>query len=172
MLIYLAMIDTPEDREKFVDIYNRYKDYLHRLAFDIVQNCDDAEDVVQETFFYLAKNLRKIKESSSPQTTVFLSLVCEHKAIDVIRLRSRYGEFAFDDNDEEYGIVSDFYTGNKLADAILQLKADDREIILLRFYYGFSITEISKLIKKTYNATQRMILRAKDSLLDIMKKED
>ena len=73
MLIYLTMIDSPEDQDRFIEIYNHYKDYLQHLALEILHNFDDAEDAVQETFFYVAKNLNKIRESSSPQTTVFLS---------------------------------------------------------------------------------------------------
>ena len=170
MLIYLTMIDSPEDQDKFIEIYNHYKDYLQHLALEILHNFDDAEDAVQETFFYVAKNLNKIRESSSPQTTVFLSLVCEHKAIDIIRLKSKNNEV--DLEQATYGIVSHYTTGNELADAILKLKAEDREVLFLRFYYGFSISEICKIINKTYAATQRMILRAKNALQDIINEGD
>ena len=170
MLIYLAMIDSPEDQIKFIDIYNHYKDYLQYLAFDILHSVDDAEDAVQETFFYIAQNLNKIKNTSAPQTTAFLSLICEHKAIDIARLRLKRNEFEY--SDVEYGIISHYSSENDLADAMLKLKAEDREVLYLRYYYGYTISEIGRLTLKSYGQTQRMILRAKEKLQAVLEDVD
>ena len=167
MLIYLTMIDSQEDQNKFVIIYNHYKDYLQYLALSLLDNADDAEDVVQETFFYIAKNIKKVKVAISPRTTVFVSLICEHKAIDTIRNRLQYTET--DPDSFADGIASEYTTGSKLGDAMLKLKAEDREILFLRFSYGYSISEIAKMMGKSYSATQKMILRAKNALEDRLK---
>ena len=52
---------------------------------------------------------------------------------------------------------------------MLKLKAEDREILFLRFSYGYSISEIAKMMGKSYSATQKMILRAKNALEDRLK---
>ena len=44
MLIYLQMIETPEDRSKFEIIYEEYRDMLYTRANGILHNKMDAED--------------------------------------------------------------------------------------------------------------------------------
>ena len=46
MLIYLQMIETPEDRTKFETLYTEYKEWMGTIAFSILNNTYDAEDAV------------------------------------------------------------------------------------------------------------------------------
>jgi hypothetical protein len=46
MIVYLSMIDTPEDRSKFERLYIEYRDIMYHVAFKILQNEHDAEDAV------------------------------------------------------------------------------------------------------------------------------
>ena len=50
MLIYLQMIDTPEERSKFEQIYLEYKGLMFHVAYDILHNEQDAEDAVHQGF--------------------------------------------------------------------------------------------------------------------------
>ena len=51
MLLFLALIDTDDEKELFVRIYNLYKGLMYSQAFQILRNAEDAEDAVQEAFF-------------------------------------------------------------------------------------------------------------------------
>ena len=53
---------------------------------------------------------------------------------------------------------------NELADAILQLPATYREIVLLRYHYNYSTKEIAKMLGMTGSATQKALWRAKTML--------
>lgn len=46
MIVYLSMIETPEDRSKFERLYMEYRDLMYHVAFKILQNEQDAEDTV------------------------------------------------------------------------------------------------------------------------------
>ena len=46
MLVYLAMIDSPDDRHKFEVIYNTYKQLMYYIANNILGDIKDSEDVV------------------------------------------------------------------------------------------------------------------------------
>ena len=59
MLIYLQMIDSDEDRSKFVFLYKKYKGLMFFVAHEILQNKNDAEDVVHHAFLTILKNLSK-----------------------------------------------------------------------------------------------------------------
>ena len=50
MLIYLAMIDSPEGKSKFEIIYNTYKQLMYYTASSILGDTKDSEDIVHEAF--------------------------------------------------------------------------------------------------------------------------
>ena len=48
MLIYLQMIDTPEERSKFELLYREYRGLMFHVANRILENDQDAEDAVHQ----------------------------------------------------------------------------------------------------------------------------
>lgn len=46
MIVYLSMIDSPEDQSKFELLYTEYRNVMYHVAFKILQNEQDAEDAV------------------------------------------------------------------------------------------------------------------------------
>ena len=87
MILYLEMIETGQDKEKFEQLYDNYRNLMYYLAFQITKNQEDAEDAVHQAFLYVIENLGKIDDPSSNQTKSFLSIIAEHKAIDLVRKR-------------------------------------------------------------------------------------
>ena len=59
MLIYLQMIETPEDRSKFETLYEEYRDVMYAVAFKILCNNMDAEDALHQAFVNIAENMEK-----------------------------------------------------------------------------------------------------------------
>lgn len=50
MLIYLQVIDAPEDRDQFITLYETYRGLMFYVANQILQNEQDAEDAVHDAF--------------------------------------------------------------------------------------------------------------------------
>ena len=50
MLLYMAMIESEEDRSKFEIIFYEYRDLMYSVAKKILHDDRDAEDAVQEAF--------------------------------------------------------------------------------------------------------------------------
>ena len=67
MLIYLQMIETPEERSKFESIYLLYRDTMYAVAYRILQNPQDAEDAVHHAFLKVLENFSKISEVDCPK---------------------------------------------------------------------------------------------------------
>ena len=57
MLVYLAMIDSPEDQLKFERIYEKYRYLMLHVAKQILQNHHDAEDAVHQAFISIIENI-------------------------------------------------------------------------------------------------------------------
>lgn len=59
MLIYLQLIETPEDRSRFEQLYIAYRDLMFYIARKILGNNQDAEDAVHDAFVTVAKKFQK-----------------------------------------------------------------------------------------------------------------
>ena len=60
MIIYLQTIDNPADKAKFEQLYLHYQAFMYQVAFQILQNKQDAEDAVHNAFLSIAKNMEKV----------------------------------------------------------------------------------------------------------------
>lgn len=60
--VYLNLLDTQEDKEKFEQLYALYKDKMYKVAYQILHNRHDAEDAVHDSVIAIIDNLEKIKK--------------------------------------------------------------------------------------------------------------
>ena len=171
MLLYLSMIESDGDRSKFEIIYEEYSGLMYRLAMQILHQQEDAEDAVHQAFVSIIENLSNISDPKSPKTRAFAVIITERKAIDIVRGRAKISQAEFDET--AFGVAVPL-TGedNGLADAILSLPAIYREIILLRYHYGFSTREIARILDMTDSAAQKTLWRAKKRLERILNGGD
>ena len=76
------------DPGAFRQLVERHSRSIFRLAFRMTGNEQDAEDVVQETFLKLHRNLDKFEDRSSLGTWIYR--IATNCAFDLIRSRRRH----------------------------------------------------------------------------------
>lgn len=81
MLIYMQIIENDDDRDKFEQLYLKYRGLMYHSAISILHNNEDAEDVVHLAFVSIIENLGKIGAIDSPETRSFCILCCRNKAL-------------------------------------------------------------------------------------------
>ena len=131
-------------------------------AMQILNHKQDAEDAVHQAFVSIIENLDKISEPECPKTRAYVVIIAERKALDIIRRKSKISHLEFDES--MFGTETPLLETNELADAILQLPATYREIVLLRYHYNYTTKEIAKMLGLTGSATQKALWRAKTML--------
>ena len=156
MLIFLAMLDDPDDKDRFARLYNEYKGLAFWIANQILKDEYLAEVAVQEAFVRIAKNFSNISldEAAAPrQTKSFVTVVVERAAIDIYRARKKQMNcevlsekiddtmFALD----EYGEES-LLGESVLFQAVRQLPKQYGEIMLLHYVHDLSNQEIARLL--------------------------
>ena len=87
MFIYLAMIDSPEEKLKFEVIYERYKGLMFYTANSVLGDTRDSEDIVHDAFLKIIEIIDEIDDPKSPQTRYLIVTITENKAIDLYRKR-------------------------------------------------------------------------------------
>lgn len=169
MLVYLKMIETPEERSKFEQLYLEYKNIMFHVAFNILHNEQDAEDAVHQAFVKIAENIKKIGEPKCPKTSSYIVIIVERKAIDLYRRNKSHPTVGL--NEELAGIAAPYEGDNTLTRCILNLPARYREMILLRYRHGYSVREVSHMLGISLPAAIKLDQRAKIKLRELCEKE-
>ena len=164
MLIYLQMIETPQDKSKFEAIYEEYYGLMYHTAYKYLKHEQDAEDAVHYAFVKIAENI-KIVAPVSPKTKQFVVTIVENRVIDIFRVRSKHPEVAF--MEELYIVPEQPENDNYLKQCIRQLPTIQRQVIWLKYYYGYNLHEIAKMLDISLSWAQKIDQRAKKKLREI-----
>lgn len=162
MLLYLSIIETPEDADKFEELYTQYRNLMYHVAYQILKNHYDAEDAVHQAFVAIIRNLDKITGVNSPETRSFVVLITERKSIDIIRTSHRKKQIPIDEN--LVGMDIPLPGDHGLADALSKLPSLYREVLMLRFDNGYSTKELANMLGLTHSGVRKLIGRAKKAL--------
>lgn len=169
MFFYLAMIDSVEDQSMFEKVYNTYKGLMFHVAFKILNNEQDAEDAVHNAFVKIAENIQRIEDAVCLKTQSYVVTIAENKAIDLYRMNRRRNEATYIDGISD--IIIETQDAHGLEYCILRLSARYREIILLKYYHGFSCKEIAKQLGISEANAIKLDQRAKRKLQQICEEE-
>lgn len=159
MIAFLDLLDTAEEKTKFEELYNSYKDLLYWIAFQKVKIVEDAEECVQETFFYVAKNFNKIDIVESRRTKSYLATIVTGFAIDIYNKSIKIDFASNDDAVELYNNEADelkYYESYGKVELLSvfdkALDEEDRVFFYLKYIYGYKSSEIAEMyhIKDSY----------------------
>ena len=168
MLIYLQMIETPEDRSKFEIIYEEYRNMLFTRAKRVLHNEMDAEDATHQAFVKIAENIKKISDPKCPKSRSYFVIILEHCAIDIYRAKQKHGTVRL--VTENVVMEVDYLGDNELASCLAKLPDRERHILLLKHYHGYSLKEIAKMLGLSLSNATKIEQRAKAKLEVLCKK--
>ncbi len=175
MLLYLAMIDSSENRHKFEVIYDTYKQLMYHIASGILGDTSDTEDVVHEAFLKIIEILEKINSPLSPQTRSLIVTITENKSIDVYRKRQKIKIVPFEDQYlgiSELSKIEQVLEREVVVKAILSLPEKYREVLLLKYSQGYSMDEIATILSMTKENVKKTIQRARKKLEEVLSTEE
>ncbi|MGN0999030.1 MAG: RNA polymerase sigma factor [Faecousia sp.] len=162
MLIYLQMIETEQDRSKFERIYLQYRNLMFSAAFSVLHNPEDAEDAVHHAFVKVAENIDKISEAVCPKTAAYVVTIVENKAIDLYRRKKKHPSVPLEQ--ETMGLAIEYTGENEVARCIAALPAGYRQVLMLKYYHGYSTKETAKLLSLSTANVSKIEQRAKAKL--------
>ena len=162
MLMYLQIIETPEDKSKFEEIYYEYGGLAYHVAYKRLNHIQDAEDIVQHVFMKIAENIKKI-EPVSPKTKQLIVTMVENRVTDLFRVRGNQPVTYLAPE-----VLSYFSTQpegeNLLVECIFRLPEQQRQVIWLKYHHGYSLREISSMLGISLAWAQKIDQRAKKKL--------
>lgn len=179
MLIYLSMIESRQDKDKFEYIYKNYKTIMFYEARHILKDEHLAEDAVHEAFLKIIKIISKIRIENCNQLKRFLVLIVRNKAIDMIRKNNKGDNIPFEDisntkDDLQEDILEKIISvqgAELLVNIISQLDDIYKIPMELKVIYGYSHEEIADILDISVNLVKVRIHRAKQQVKKIISKE-
>lgn len=174
MMLFLAMFESEEERSKMEFIYEKYSKEMHRQAYAILNDMDDAQDAVQNAMVSILRHLDKIQDANSNQTKWYALTAAQNAAKDIYRQKKRrWKEEVSIETELSDDSLSMRYEGeNELLKQILNLSARDRNILIYKYVMGYDYSEISSMLGMSKEAVMKAGKRAKDRLERMVDKEE
>jgi RNA polymerase sigma-70 factor, ECF subfamily len=169
------------DRDAYRVLVERHSRTVYRMAYRMMGNAHDAEDVVQESFLRAYQKLRQFAGNANFGTWVYR--IAANYAID--RLRQRNTEEARRERPSTTGedslevdplsqaqdmspspeqLARSAQLGERMKAALAELSPAERTAIVMRHWDGCGIDEIAEVLKSNSNATKNTVFRAVQKL--------
>ncbi len=161
LAVCLAMLEDADDREALTEIYYNYRNLMFYSAICVLKNQHDAEDCLSEAFIRISKNLDEILQLPIEKREPFFAIMTRNIAIDMAR--RTHGDVS-EDEYPMHDLIGELDEGNQVVRAINSLSQKHRDVLYLRYIYGYSVQEISKFLKVTPAAIYRRLDLAKKEL--------
>jgi RNA polymerase sigma-70 factor (ECF subfamily) len=167
------------DTQYFSYFVEKYKDIVYSIAFKVLRNREDAEEMAQESFVKAFKSLHTFKGDAKFST--WLYRITYNNCISELRKKKMKfvstDDVQISDEAEEMnldGIPAE--NRSKYVKAALEkLPEDEYTLILLYYFEDKSVEEISKITRLSESNAKVKLFRARKKLYTIlneMLKED
>jgi RNA polymerase sigma-70 factor (ECF subfamily) len=170
------------DRQAFSEIVERYKHKIYQLAYRMLGNRLEAEDVGQETFLRVFANLSRYDQSHKFSTWIYR--IATNLCID--RLRKRKLTYSLDQEvagtegldlysqipDEQKTPEAEVITielQQEVQQAMDQLPIQYKSIMNLRYIEDLSLQEISELVDLPVSTIKTRIHRGREALRKLLR---
>ena len=140
----------------FDNIYEEYFDRVYYKVLSVVKNDDDAEDICQETFISVYKNLSKFREESNIYTWIYRIAI--NKTYDFFKKR----KLEFEINDDVLSLPEDINFDTKviLEEKLKLISEREKEIVVLKDIYGYKLKEIAEMKNMNLSTVKSVYYKA------------
>ena len=167
------------DESAIAETKEKYGSYCYSIAYNILNNSEDSEECVNDTYLSAWRTIPPKKPSV---LRTFLGRLTRNISIDLFRKKhadKRGSGNAYSLLDELSGCVSGTDNVNDDVDAkeisgmissfLGSIKETDRIIFVLRYWYGFPVDDISKKTGLSTNNVSVRLSRTRKALADHLR---
>jgi len=166
-LFNLLKKEKKESPEAFKELYSRYSSRIYAYCRRFVGYKEEAEDIFQDTF----KKFYEAAQQEREMTNVFGFILKIARNLCINSKRNQKRTIDIDD-------TINFSTKSRqdkeemldlIKQAIEELPAEYKDVLILREYQGLSYIEIAEMTNLSLGTVKVRIFRAKDKIRTILK---
>lgn len=173
------------DNQAYVLLYQQHAAYIYRLVYSLLQNREDAEEVLQDAFEYAFRRLDHFDANKSAFKTWLYRIAisrCRNKrrrkwlptfSLNLLGQDGQMQEYELTDHETPQPEEALELTGRQqlVWEAIGQLSDKLRATAVLRYYEGMSYEEIGQVLDIPAKTAESRMRLAHKSLRDSLDEE-
>ena len=155
------------DRSAYESLLSEYEKPVYNVAFRMLHNIDDAQDVTQTVFLKVFENLNRY--DARYRFFSWIYRIAINESINAANKRSRQrpldGDPAFPGGGPEDEFRSAEVSG-AIEEVLMTIKAEYRTVLVLKHFSGFSYEEISDVVDVPPKTVKSRLFTARRLLRD------
>ncbi len=156
--------------ESFGALYERYHNPLVALAYAQLGDKHQAEDAAQEAFAIACRDLRSLRDRD--KFGAWLGGICRNVCRQTLRVKTRTAPLPCEPADNGADGRSERQEqSDAVRRAVWRLPDGERELIVMRYFDGFSQAKISQVLDLTPAAVNGRLTRAKRRIAEWLKQD-
>ncbi len=166
------------DEAAFTQLVETYQTAIFNLCYRMLGEAGEAEDAAQEAFLRAFARLSSYDPTRSFKTWLFS--IANHHCIDRLRKRRLIWLSIEDEPLTPHPALREQTPGPEEASVrreqseamqkyLAKLSPDDRQVIVMRYWYDLSYEEIAETTKTTVSAVKSRLHRARGAVAELMR---
>ena len=160
-----------QDQNEYLSyLVETYGDMVYRIAVTRVRSPQDAEDIVQQVFMKLVKNIDSLESEEHVKAWLIRVAVNEGKSLFSSSWRRRVLSI------EDLGAAGELSVrqpevreSNRIMDAVFRLPEKYRVVVHLFYYHDLSTDEIAKVLGRSNHTVRSQLSRAREKMRSDLK---
>ena len=182
--VYLSMLESPEDKSRFEQLYCKYERLMLYVAYNYLKDFRQAEDAVNDAFIKIIEHFDKIDEIDCPQTKRYVVTVVKNVCVDIHRKNTRHREVAIESEDginildivENEPSAQDAYfekyEKEEIKEAFKKLSEDYQIALYYTAALKKSVKEIAEITNSNPETIKKRIYRARKELRGLLENNE
>ena len=183
-MLFFEILDQAEDKERSCaeKIFCDHGKRIYAVAYGIVKNHHDAEDVLDSVMVSVMKNIDKFLGADEKSVAAQIYTYTKNEAINLYNKKKRKelneiptAEIEKDGTEAEAAdesadiekIVVQSETAKIVQENLGLLPEGYEDVLSMYFLYGYSYSEIAEILHVSENAVMIKVSRAKKKLLEL-----
>ena len=150
----------------FGQLYERYYTSMVAIAYSVLGDGHLAEDAAQETFAVACRDLLALRRAD--KFAAWLAGICRNVSRQMARSRKEVAAMGPDPAATEP--VRDGHADDAVSQALGQLSAAARELVILRYYDNMSYEQMAAVLGISAKAVHGRLVRAKRKLARLLRR--
>lgn len=180
MLVLIAAIECPEDRDLMTEFYEKKLKLLYHVAGKIISGKENIEDVVYEAFARIIEKIDVFKTLKPQQQDKYAAMTVRNLCYLHLRKEKHFSTVSFEelldlsDNAKETDpaqAAEQQLFNDRIHSIISRLKLEDRMLLEQKYILHWTDVEMAQLYGIKTNSMRMKLTRAKRNLFKQMQEQ-
>lgn len=188
ILELILAIENEEQRTIVEHIYDKLYPLMYQNAYNILRNHHDTEDAIMETFIKIINHAEKFVLDDQNEIIALVVIYTRNTTKTCYKRRQKRTTISLtmyadedsfetkqrdiqDERENLEQMIINKETVQMFSNALQELVEEQRDAIMLKYYYGHRYAEISKELGISENAARARVFRAKERLKELLGDE-